>query len=398
MNQIIAFLAGTCSVTICGAAPERCLNALPGAGITFWDIRCRDELHYSFSVFQKDRKRLERVAMENYCSVEDCRESGLPKLGKRLWKRPVFLFGMAAALFLSFFLQSFVWVIEVEGNCRVPAERIVRELENLDIRFGAWGPDINSNLTKMQMLNAIPELSWLAVNRTGGKLTVPVTERAQAEGKETGYAGANLVACTDGVITDYAILEGMKLCKRGDTVRRGQILVSGYEDYGLFVRQVCASGEIYARTWHKGTVVTPAFEERKTYTGREWRVISLILGRKRINLSGNSRISYDSCDKMISVKSLRLPGYVFPAAVEIAVYREYELKTVAKLPAVAREELRKAWAAQLQEAMVAGKIEETEETFLAEGELLILKAESTCNEMIARMVPLEEPKEGEPYE
>ena len=395
MNQILAYLAGTCRVTICAAAPERCINVLPGAGITFWDIRCLDELHYSFSVFQKDRKRVEALAKRHNAHVEAWEEKGLPVLGKRLKKRPVLVLSMAAALFLTFFLQSFVWVIEVEGNDTVPEEKILRALEEQNIGFGTWGPDINSNLTRMRMVNAVPELSWLAVNRRGGKLIVPVTERAVKEEDSPGYAGANLVAAANGVITDYAVLEGMNLCKRGDTVRKGQLLVSGYEDYGLFVRRVCASGEIYARTWYEGTLVTPAYRRVKTYTGRQWQVVSLILGRKRINLSGNSRISYDSCDKMISVKRLKLPGYEFPAALEIAVYREYTLSREKKSPASGQEELRRAWITRLRSSMVAGTVEETTGTFLAQEELLVYRAESICNEMIARQVPLEEPKEGE---
>ena len=52
----------------------------------------------------------------------------------------------------------------------------------------------------------------------------------------------------DGVLTEVSVTEGMRLCAVGDTVRQGQLLVSGYEDYGLFIRPVCASAEIYART------------------------------------------------------------------------------------------------------------------------------------------------------
>ena len=79
----------------------------------------------------------------------------------------------------------------------------------------------------------------------------------------------------------------MRLCAVGDTVRQGQLLVSGYEDYGLFIRPVCASAEIYARTWHTGT--------RRHARGCGWKSaipagsgqqVTLIVGKKKNKIMG----------------------------------------------------------------------------------------------------------------
>lgn len=395
MNRIISFLFGSCEITISGAAPERCINALAQDQIAIWKIRFIDEMHDSFSVLSKDRKKVEQIAIRNYCTVEHCCRTGLPVLLKKLFSRPVLLISMLLALVMSFFLQSFVWVIEVDGNETVPTDVIVRELENQNIKFGAWAGTIDSQATKNRMLNAVPSLSWLAVNRSGGKLTVLVTERESGISEEAPYDTANIVAAKDGVITDYSISEGMKLCARGDTVKKGQILVSGYEDYGLFIRNVCAEAEIYAKTWYNGTVVTPAVKLQKVYTGKTEKQISLILGRKRIKLSGNSSISEGTCDKMIVTKRLSLPGYTFPAAIETVIIREYTLKAVPMLPTEAQEKLREAWKRQTTASMIAGTIENTAEHFAANNDLYILQAQSTCTEMIAKPAPLNEPDKGE---
>ena len=156
------------------------------------------------------------------------------------------------------------------------------------------------------MLLRMPELAWLAVNRSGGRVQVLVTERQQPPDTRAPYAVANVVAARDGVLTEVSVTEGMRLCAVGDTVRQGQLLVSGYEDYGLFIRPVCASAEIYARTWHTGTVVTPAERLEKRYTGREWKQVTLIVGKKRIKLWGNSSISQQDCDKMIVEKAVKM--------------------------------------------------------------------------------------------
>ena len=181
-----------------------------------------------------------------------------------------------------------------------------------------------------------------------------MTERQQPPDTRAPYAVANVVAARDGVLTEVSVTEGMRLCAVGDTVRQGQLLVSGYEDYGLFIRPVCASAEIYARTWHTGTVVTPAERLEKRYTGREWKQVTLIVGKKRIKLWGNSSISQQDCDKMIVEKAVRTSGYAYPLRLETAILREYVLEP-APAPQVQTEKLlQEAWRRAVQAQMLAG--------------------------------------------
>ena len=315
--------------------------------------------------------------------------SGLRAQFGGLLRRPVLLLGLLAAAAATFVLQEFVWTIEVEGNDRLPAGQIVQALEELGIAPGTWGPSIDSPETRNRMLLRMPELAWLAVNRSGGRVQVLVTERQQPPDTRAPYAVANVVAARDGVLTEVSVTEGMRLCAVGDTVRQGQLLVSGYEDYGLFIRPVCASAEIYARTWHTGTVVTPAERLEKRYTGREWKQVTLIVGKKRIKLWGNSSISKPDCDKMIVEKAVRTSGYAYPLRLETAILREYVLEP-APAPQVQTEKLlQEAWRRAVQAQMLAGRIDATQESLLMQGGLCILQAQSDCTELISRTLPLE---------
>lgn len=394
MNRFVAYLVGEARLSVNGAAPQEYLNLLTKEGIPFWNVERVDELRYRVSIPMRKEKTALKIAPRAFCTAEAEAYRGLPVLRKKLLRRPALLVGMAAAIALCFLLQERIWVIEVKGNDRVPREVILRALAENGIKPGE-SSDYDQQQIKMKLLNAVPDLSWLAANRTGGKITVLVTERALARKEPEKAPVGNLVATADGVITDYDIAEGMRLVARGETVTEGQILVSGLEDYGLCLRAVCAEGEIYANTWHKGSVVAPAFAQEKTYTGREWSEVTLLVGRKRINLCGNSGISVGSCDKMINVKRLRIPGYEFPIAVETAVFREYTLTERLKDADPVRRELEYAWETQTCAQMTAGVIGQTEYRFSRSDSLYVLRAESTCNEMIARLVPIFEKYEGE---
>ena len=385
-------------MSINGASPQDCLNLLTQAGIPFWAVERADELCYYISVPYRKEKPVEKIAMRAFCTAEHVSGRGVPLLLKKSLRRPALILGMAAAIALCFLLQSRIWVIEVKGNSRVPQEVILRALADLGIEPGENGADYDPQLLKMKMLNAVPELSWIAANRTGGKITVLVTERDLPQEEPEKPQAGNLVASSDGVIVDYSVAEGLRLFQRGEAVTKGQILVSGYEDYGLCMRAVCAAGEIYADTWRQGAVVTPSVTLEKTYTGREWKQITLLIGRKRIKICGNSGISVGSCDKMINVKRLRLPGYEFPVAVETAIYREYTLRERPKDPEAVRGELEHAWEIMTRADMIAGVIERTDYRYLQSDTLCVLRAESVCREMIARFVPIYGHYEGENYD
>ena len=363
MSRLIRYLRGNVRFRLTGAAPEQCLNALAAARLEFWDIEREDALHLSLCVPAREAERLQGLALRCLCTAEVTERSGLRAQFGGLLRRPVLLLGLLAAAAATFVLQEFVWTIEVEGNDRLPAGQIVQALEELGIAPGTWGPSIDSPETRNRMLLRMPELAWLAV--------------------------ANVVAARDGVLTEVSVTEGMRLCAVGDTVRQGQLLVSGYEDYGLFIRPVCASAEIYARTWHTGTVVTPAERLEKRYTGREWKQVTLIVGKKRIKLWGNSSISKQDCDKMIVEKAVRTSGYAYPLRLETAILREYVLEP-APAPQVQTEKLlQEAWRRAVQAQMLAGRIDATQESLLMQGGLCILQAQSDCTELISRTLPLE---------
>lgn len=399
MYGLIRYLFGWARVRVTGASPETLLNRLTEAEIPLWMPEWEDALHLRLCVPLGRTGAVRELALRCFCDAEVTERHGLPLQLRAALRRPFLSIGALLAVAALFFLQNFVWVIRVEGTQTLHPQQVVRALEELDISFGSWAPAIDSQMTKNRMLNLLPQLSWLAVNRSGGRLNVLLTERRQETEKRESYSVANIVALRDGVLTEVSVFEGMQLCKRGDAVREGQVLVSGFEDNGLFLRAVCAQGEIYAETRHTGTVVMPATAWVKCYTGRQRTQVTLVVGRKRINLCGNSSIFMGSCDKMVEEKQLTLPrGETLPLRLEIATYAEYTLERETLPEKTARQSLTAAWLRSTEHAMIAGTVDSTESTLLCDGEVYILQAQSACTEMIGRQVPMDTVYEGETNE
>ncbi len=394
----IRYFKGYTQVKITGAAVEEFLNRLSEAKVIFWDIERHDEVHYSICVYKRYLKEVQSIALRSFCNVDLLQEVGFDRHMRSLRKRPMLLIGMLLALVFSFYFQSYVFAIDVSGNESLHEQQILRALQELDIQIGSSSAQIDQQLTKHRMLNLLPELSWIGVNRNGCRLNVMVTERSFAKSSRPNYLAANIIASRDAVLSDVIVSEGMKLCKTGDTVKAGQILVSGFEDYGLILKGVCAEAEIYGQTWYSGMVLMPSETYEKQYTGREWTQFSLIIGRKRINLCENSGISDTRCDKMVEVTELSVPNYTFPVSLEKVTYREYELIPRANDMDAARLRLSAAWEELVAFQMIAGEIQDTTTSCIESGGVYVLSANSTCHEMIARYAPMESVFEGETNE
>lgn len=388
MNPVINFFRGTAEILITGVAQERCFNRFAEEKIPFWALERVSPLEARCVVCRKDLRRAAAAAEAAQCTVEVLRRRGLRQVFYGLKRRPVLVLGLAAVAAAVLILPNFVWTLEVQGNETVQTEEILHALEELDVKFGAWGPDINSQDVKNRILNMLPALRWCAVNRSGGCVTVLVAEREPEAVVEDEKEITNVVASRTGIITRMNVMQGFKNCAVGDTVLTGQLLVSGYANWTTGTQAVHAIAEIYALTWRQQTAVMPQTALEKQYTGRETTRYTLVLGRKRINLSGNSGIPQGKCDKIVERKVLSLPGgYEFPVVLEIETLREYETTAVSCGREAAESVLLDYTRQALEDDMIAGTILTTQHSIRAENGRWVLRADNTCEEMIARMVP-----------
>ena len=388
------YIYGTATYTLTGADPEGCLNRLNRQGIDLWDLKQDSALSLSFTSWEKDSRQIHDLSGRACCEAELRHNRSLGGDFRRALRRPLLLLSVLGAFLLSFLMEGLVWKIRIDVEDPHIASEISHVLWNKGVHIWTKTENVDPQQLRYALLTEIPELSWVAVNPKGGKLTVLALPKEEMN-RLTDETPGNLIACRDGVITDSVILEGMPLVKTGQSVQTGQILVSGVEDYGLYLKAVHAEGEIYGQTWHRGTLISPSQQGIKVYTGRTYHESNLIVGRKFIKFSGSSSILGGSCDKMIDTEQMRLPGCPFPLYFQRVTYREYTIQQEPVSQDQARELLCKSWESSLLSSMVAGRVEKTDSICFEEGGLYIFCGESICHELISRFMELEPLMKGE---
>jgi len=387
MTELVRKLLGYVVLRVNGASPETAANRLARARIPFWGFRKPDEFTCLLCVRRRDGPRALALLRRAQLDAALAGEYGAPRALRFLKRRRLFLLLAFASLAAVFTMTRFVWFLRVEGNVSVPSEQILRELADLGVGFGTPCSSIVPQDLKNRMLVRIPALGWLTVNRAGGVATVVVREREPAAKIADRLTPTNLIASRAGLLTDVSVLSGYPACEKGQTVRAGQLLVSGYADYGCCTHACRAIAEVYARTWRPQNVLTPDEYGRKSYTGRAEKTIFLLLGRKRIKISGNSGIPSGECDKMTVYRTLTLPGgYGLPVRLETQTAREYELAPAPLSAQCAGALLREGAERSVRADMTAGEILREKLQVSRGGGTYRLGGWLECREMIARTV------------
>lgn len=291
---------------------------------------------------------------------------------RRFFGFPTFLYGyrkrwglMLGALLSAVMIWlsgRVIWCVNVTGNSTVPDGEIIEILESLGCGVGDFFGDIDFDVLHNRFLMKSDNIGWISVNMNGTHANVEVREIifGKEETKEGGFY--NVVAAEDGQIVRMAAVEGKPVCEIGDTVLRGELLISGAISYkeDTLSRFESAQGSVYANVLRNFSVNVPLKTEKKVYTGEKTVKKSLRFFKFNINLFVNSRISYEFCDTMIVNKQIYLFHSIpLPLFMNYTVYREYEIKDVTlsenEAKSLARAEYKKKLSEILGDAQIVRK-------------------------------------------
>lgn len=381
-------LGGEVAVELLSADLPGAMEAVNRVGIGLEDALYQDELHLRFTVPRQQLGLLKRVAEKRGDRLEILRHRGMYYTLKKLLDRPVLTVGILAIFLFSLWMPTKVFFVEVEGNETIPTRQIIELANACGIGFGASRREVRSEKIKNALLSAMPQLQWAGVNTYGCRAVITVRERKREQQKHQITAVSSIVALRDGVVREVTALKGTAMCKPGQAVKKGEVLISGYTDCGIYIQATAAQGEVFADTQRRLTVVLPTqYAQRGQILSGE-KKYSLIIGKKRINFFKGSGISGTTCAKIYEEKYLTLPGgFRLPIALCREQWYDYEQE-----PATATDiqSLLSEFAAYyLPQQMLAGKINQSSEFFSHEDGYSVLEGIYSCYEMIGRSRPEE---------
>ena len=245
MLWLYRFTVGFLEVQFSGDVAEVILNICAKQGIVLWNIKRKGEKIRCFMTVG-DFKSLPGTAKHSGIRVHILKRHGLPFIINRYKRRLGIPIGVAIFFCFLYFMSTFIWTVEVSGNKNVPEDDILAACEEIGIKEGVPKNKINPQTAKQELLLKVNSLAWASVNIEGCRATVNVTE-VKEKGEDNSVA-TNIKASADGVITKIDVTSGNCLVKVGDTVAKGQLLVSGVIERENTTDFVHSSGSITAKT------------------------------------------------------------------------------------------------------------------------------------------------------
>lgn len=162
---------------------------------------------------------------------------------------------------------------------------------------------------------------WLNIERKGMKYIINFEPKVNKDKKEE-LDKCNIVSLKDGMITKVISSKGVELVEMNDSVKKGDILISGeIKKDEEVVGTLCATGKVYAKTWYTVNVSTTKTYEKKI-VNKKYRYNIKLSYRNKNKILFRSRVNEPS------VKSQKIIDFM---GIKVYLQREYEsVKEVVK--------------------------------------------------------------------
>jgi similar to stage IV sporulation protein len=261
-NRLISFFTGYVEVLIQGPHLEKMINFTTKSGLYIWDIRRLDSETIQIKMRAHGFLRIREMARRSDSTVRIERKQGWPFIGRKLWQRKAFILGALGFVAILLYLSTFIFFIKIDGFTGKNRDQLLALLKKNGLRPGVSRNEVlqRKNYLERSAIIGTPNAVWLAITIRGVVAEVKVTPRRTPPAK---VLAGDIIAGRSGVISKLVVVRGVPAVKEGDTVARGDLLISGtvwhsnLEEGTLEKEEVVASGIVEGRVWYDLEVLEP---------------------------------------------------------------------------------------------------------------------------------------------
>ncbi len=231
--------------------------------------------------------------------------------------------GVFLALFVTAFIflssQNRIWDVRVDGCTEENEGKIIEELENCGFSVGTRWSRHQLSEVEVDFLSSSDIASWININRRGTVAYVTVIEKISHPQPEEKVGYSNVIASCDAVIEDITVMRGVAAVKVGESVKKGDLLISGIVTSELGTEFCYAEGIVIGRISDTVSLTVCDSEVKNQEKDRRLVKISLKIFNFSLNIFNNTGNCHDECDIIDVVEKATLFGVRLP----VTVYKSY---------------------------------------------------------------------------
>lgn len=396
MLHWIQYLRGYVVIKVWGYSVERLLNLLGNHDILVWDIEDHGSyhtMHISIEGFFALKPMLKKTGTR----AAVVGKYGLPFFVSKMMQRKLFVAGLVCCILFWCLASRFIWDIRIEGNYALTEDVLMDYLEERGVHTAMKKSALDIAALEQGLREDYDLITWTSAQLKGTALVIHIKENDmpvyddRAEGKERGM---DLVAARDGVVTYMITRSGVPCAACGDSVKKGDILVSGAvpvynEDTTVRKYQyVEADADIMLRYGQSISLEESIAYDEKCYTGERIEIPVFGSGEKQVSLRLFD-IPYDFYDSSEEKKQVKLLDHLYlPLYYGKRTVQEYEITPKMHTDEEMKALLQEKWRKNISTLSEKGvQIVEKNVTIKKNDKKWVLHAHMQLEEPAVKLVP-----------
>ncbi len=387
MLNFIRYIQGYVCIKIFGYSPERFMNLCRNNGIVLWDITPGNH-DYIMKMSIKDFKRICPFVRKTRVKAVIINKVGLPFFMFKNRKRKTFFICIPVCILFLYCMTGFVWAFGFNGNVQLTDDMLYSFLEDNGVKIGTRISSINIEDLERKLREEYNYITWTSIKIKGTEFIVDINENdlTQTENVQSSYTESNIASIADGKVISIITRSGIPKVKKGDEVKKGDVLVEGSvpifdNDGNIISYEYCnADADIFLLHKHIVNKKLSRYYQYKNYTGREKQKKYIRIGDKYLSTQagGIKYLKYDVLEEerqLLIFKDIYLPIFAGKKT-----YREYVMIDALYSEDAAKSLLNRTLEEELKDLTEKGvqiiennvKISGNSEYYLLQGYMMIV--------------------------
>lgn len=220
------YLSGMVELRVPETCPMELLQQMTDAGVHLHQIQRKND-GLRFWIMLDDFYVVQQLLRARRCPFHVQGKRGFPFLISMVKRRKGLWVGCCLCFSLIYLLNSFIWGYAVAGNEQYSNAHMIALVQEYGLLPGARLDKFDYDKLQQQIILDHPEFTWIQLRPKGTTLQITIKERQPGEVEQRRQG--SITASADGRITELLVFRGTPLVERGDWVKKGQVLVGGWD-------------------------------------------------------------------------------------------------------------------------------------------------------------------------
>lgn len=321
--------------------PKVCFEVVAGLYMDFVNFIVEKEIFISnitatdfgFTAvcFAQDYRQIARMAKKFGCRTKIIKKKGLYFTLRRCFVHKGIFVGAAVVLLCLYMFSNIIWRIDVIA----PTQNITQDVLTLYYKNGfcagaVFAQEKNQNIIQQIFMN-VDNVGYVTSNFYKGILTCKVDARVNIMPYLENQQSGNITATQDGVIEKLEVYTGFSNAQIGQSVQKGQLLVSStYIDRNGTLQQVMPRAFIQAHCvkYYQAQVLFDKTMQMRTGEFTDRVVIKLL--NRDFTVKKESAAGFEDFETERTFEAVNIFGFRMPLTIETTRYYFTQPVTIAK--------------------------------------------------------------------